>query len=127
MKLQGGGAIVFNGSVLANIAFPGTSIYSASKGGISALTRAAAVELGPFGIRVNSVNPSITRTPMTTGRIKADDTGAETHPLAPAGVIPLGRLAEPEEMAEAALFLLSDRASYVSGQALVVDGGQSAT
>jgi NAD(P)-dependent dehydrogenase (short-subunit alcohol dehydrogenase family) len=127
MKKQGGGgAIVFNGSVLATIAFSGTSIYSASKGGITSLTRAAAVELGPVGIRVNSVNPSITRTPLTTGNIKADAEGKETHPFAPGG-IPLGRLAEAEEMAEVALFLLSDRASYVTGQALVVDGGQSAT
>jgi NAD(P)-dependent dehydrogenase (short-subunit alcohol dehydrogenase family) len=124
MKRQGGGAIVFNGSVLANIALPGTSIYSASKGGISSLTRAAAVELGPFGIRVNSVNPSITRTPMTADRIVASE-GVESHPFA-AG-IPLGRLAEPEEMAQVALFLLSDRASYVNGQAVVVDGGQSAS
>jgi NAD(P)-dependent dehydrogenase (short-subunit alcohol dehydrogenase family) len=125
MKRQGGGAIVFNGSVLANIAVPGTSIYSASKGGIVSLARAAAVELGPFSIRVNSINPSITRTPMTAGRIVKDAAGADSHPYA-AG-IPLGRLAEPEEMAEVALFLLSDRASYVNGQALVVDGGQSAT
>jgi NAD(P)-dependent dehydrogenase (short-subunit alcohol dehydrogenase family) len=125
MKRQGSGAIVFNGSVLANIALPGTSIYSASKGGIVSLARAAAVELGPFGIRVNSLNPSITRTPMTKGRIVKTDDGNETHPYA-AG-IPLGRLAEPEEMAQVALFLLSDRASYVNGQALVVDGGQSAT
>ena len=119
----GGGSIVFNGSVLASIAVAGTSIYSASKGGISALTRAAAVELGPFGIRVNSVNPSITRTPMTAGRMTTDAEGKSAHPYAQG--IPLGRVAEPEEMAQVALFLLSDRASYVTGQAIVVDGGQS--
>jgi NAD(P)-dependent dehydrogenase (short-subunit alcohol dehydrogenase family) len=128
MKLQsGGGAIVFNGSVLANIAFPGTSIYSASKGGLSSLMRAAAVELGPHGIRVNSVNPSITRTPLTTKNISAGADGAETHPYAPLGSIPMRRLAEPEEMAQIALFLLSDLASYVTGHALIADGGQSAT
>src|SRR5438876_1064971 len=119
------GSIVFNSSILAQLGAPGTSIYSASKGGIDALTRAAAVELGPFNIRVNSVNPSITRTPMTTGRITKNADGSESHPLAVG--IPLGRLAEPEEMAQVALFLLSDRASYVSGQSIVVDGGQSAT
>jgi NAD(P)-dependent dehydrogenase (short-subunit alcohol dehydrogenase family) len=126
MKAQtGGGSIVFNGSVLAGIAFPGTSIYCASKGGIAALARAAAVELGPLGIRVNSVNPSITRTPLTTGMISTTEDGDESHPFAPAKSIPLGRLAEPEEVAEAALFLLSDRASYINGHALVIDGGQS--
>jgi NAD(P)-dependent dehydrogenase (short-subunit alcohol dehydrogenase family) len=125
-KKQGsGGAIVFNSSVLAQISAPGLSIYSASKGGIDALTRAAAVELGPLNIRVNSVNPSITRTPMTAGRITKNADGSEAHPLAVG--IPLRRLAEPEEMAQVALFLLSDRASYVSGQSIVVDGGQSAT
>jgi NAD(P)-dependent dehydrogenase (short-subunit alcohol dehydrogenase family) len=124
-KQGGGGSIVFNSSVLAQIAALGTSIYSASKGGIDALTRAAAVELGPLNIRVNSVNPSITKTPMTTGRITVNADGTQSHPLAVG--IPLRRLAEPEEMAQVALFLLSDRASYVSGQSIVVDGGQSAT
>ncbi|OWJ63962.1 SDR family NAD(P)-dependent oxidoreductase [Inquilinus limosus] len=124
MKAQGGGAILFNGSVLAGIAAPGTSIYSATKGGIVSLARAAAVELGPHGIRVNSVNPSITRTEMTQGRIVKNPDGTESHPLAVG--IPLKRLAEPEEIAQVALFLLSDRASYVNGQAIIVDGGQSA-
>jgi len=125
MKAQGGGgAILFNGSVLAGIAAPGTSIYSATKGGIVSLARAAAVELGPHGIRVNSINPSITRTEMTQGRIVKNPDGTESHPLATD--IPLKRLAEPEEIAQVALFLLSDRASYVNGQAIVVDGGQSA-
>jgi NAD(P)-dependent dehydrogenase (short-subunit alcohol dehydrogenase family) len=126
MKRQGGGAIVFNASVLAGIGLPGTSVYSASKGAIVAMMRAAAVELGPLGIRVNAISPSITRTPLTAGLISTAEDGTEVSPLAPAGSIPLGRLAEPIEMAQAALFLLSDRASYVNGHALVVDGGQSA-
>ncbi|MGO1080714.1 SDR family NAD(P)-dependent oxidoreductase [Inquilinus sp. CA228] len=124
MKAQGGGSILFNGSVLAGIAQPGTSIYSASKGGVVSLARAAAVELGPHGIRVNSINPSITRTEMTQGRIVKNADGTESHPLAYG--IPLKRLAEAEEIAQVALFLLSERASYVNGQAIIVDGGQSA-
>jgi NAD(P)-dependent dehydrogenase (short-subunit alcohol dehydrogenase family) len=124
MQRQGHGAILFNGSVLARISRPGTTIYGASKGGVVSLARAAAVELGPEGIRVNSINPSITRTPMTSDRITTDAEGAEAHPFSDG--IPLGRLAEPEEIAQVAAFLLSDRASYLTGQAIVVDGGQSA-
>ncbi|MET0287055.1 MAG: SDR family NAD(P)-dependent oxidoreductase [Polyangiales bacterium] len=122
MKKQRAGAIVFNASVLSQIAAPGTSIYSASKGGLNALMRAAAVELAPHGVRVNSINPSVTRTEMTQAGIRGEGSEA-THPLARG--IPLGRLAEPEEMAQVALFLLSDRASYLTGQAIVIDGGQS--
>jgi NAD(P)-dependent dehydrogenase (short-subunit alcohol dehydrogenase family) len=124
MKKQQSGSILFNASVLAHIAFPGVSVYSASKGALVALARAAAVELGPYGIRVNSLNPSITRTPMTQGRITLDEQGRDTHPFG--GGVPLGRIAEAEEMASVAMFLLSDLASYVTGQALIVDGGQSA-
>lgn len=124
MKQQGSGAIVFNASALAFIGFPGSSVYGASKGALVSLARAAAVELGPFGIRVNSVNPSLTRTPMTEGRITKDAEGRDSHPYAQG--IPLGRMAEAEEVAKAALFLLSDLASYVTGHALLVDGGQSA-
>jgi NAD(P)-dependent dehydrogenase (short-subunit alcohol dehydrogenase family) len=124
MQHQGFGSILFNGSVLATIARPGTIAYSASKGGVVALARAAAVELGPDGIRVNSINPSITDTPMTHDRITIDADGNATHPYADG--VPLGRLAQPEEIAEVAAFLLSDRASYLTGQAVIVDGGQSA-
>lgn len=124
MKRQGSGAIVFNGSVIAQIAFPGTSIYAASKGAIVSLARAAAVELGPSGIRVNTVNPSVTRTPMTKARIAAGEDGQDTHPFAKG--VPLGRLAEAEEIAKVVIFLLSDLSSYVTGHALTVDGGQSA-
>ena len=125
MKAQGtGGSIVFTASALANIGAVGTSIYSASKGGVVAMARAAAVELGPAGIRVNTINPSVTLTPMTAPRVTKSVEGKLEHPF---GVgIPLGRLAEAEEMAQVAAFLLSDRSSYINGQAIVVDGGQTA-
>jgi NAD(P)-dependent dehydrogenase (short-subunit alcohol dehydrogenase family) len=124
MKKQGGGgSIVFNGSVLTVMAQPGTTVYSASKGAVVAIARAAGVELGPYGIRVNSVNPSLTRTPMTEKGIQVAADGSESHPAAVG--IPLGRFAEPEEIAEVVVFLLSDRSSYINAQALVVDGGQS--
>ena len=125
MKAQGtGGSIVFTASALANIGAVGTSIYSASKGGVVAMARAAAVELGPAGVRVNTINPSVTVTPMTTPRITKAADGKLSHPLAVG--VPLGRLAEAEEVAEVAAFLMSDRSSYINGQAIVVDGGQTA-
>lgn len=125
MKQQGrGGAILFTASVLADIGAAGTSIYSASKGGVVSMARAAAVELGPIGIRVNCLSPGPTRTSMASPRVRKKEDGSELHRIATN--IPLARQAEPEEMAHAALFLLSGMSSYVNGHDLVVDGGQSA-
>lgn len=123
-KQGGGGAILFNASVLASIGLAGTVTYAASKGGVLSMARAAAVELGPEQIRVNCVSPTITRTAMTESGFTKQDDGSEQHPFSQA--TPMGRVAEPIEIAQAALFLLSDHASFISGHDLIVDGAFSA-
>jgi len=125
LRVQGGGgSILFNASVLGSVGLPGTMIYGASKASVIAMARAAAAELGPDGIRVNTVSPSITRTPMTAPWFEGKGPDADANPLA--GITPLRRAAEPREVAGAALFLVSDLASYVTGHDLRVDGGLSA-
>lgn len=125
MQRQGeGGAIVVNGSVFAELGTPGISVYSAGKGGVTALARAVAVELGPDAIRVDTVNPPIIRTPLAEGGITQQEDGSEYHPHGEN--IPLGRVGEAHEVAQVALFLLSGRSSFVTGQSVMVDGGQSA-
>jgi len=99
----------------------GAVVYSASKRGVSNLTRAMALELAARGVRVNAVCPGYTRTPMT--RASLDDPATLDAILAG---IPLGRPAEPEEIAAVIAFLASDEASYVTGSAIVVDGGRTA-
>ncbi|MEU7812210.1 SDR family NAD(P)-dependent oxidoreductase [Pseudonocardia sp. NPDC049154] len=111
------GAIVLVGSEAAVHGLGGLVHYSASKGGVHALTRSAAKELAPFGIRVNAVAPGVIDTPMSR-RSKSVFGGT-----APA---PLGRLGRPEEIAKVALSLASDLASYVVGEIVNVDGGRMA-
>ncbi|QPC42907.1 SDR family oxidoreductase [Kaustia mangrovi] len=119
MTERGGGAIVFIGSVYGAGGAPKRTAYCASKGAIHNLTQSLAVEWGPLGIRVNCVAPTGVRTPMVQSLIdqgiyNLDGVRART---------PLGRLAEPEEVAAACGFLASDEASMVTGHVLPVDGG----
>lgn len=112
------GAIVNVSSVSAFVGFRDHAAYCASKAGLDGLTRVMAVELGPMGIRVNAVNPTVTLTPMA---IKA--WSDEAKAAAMLRRIPVGRFAEPDDVAEVILFLLSDAAAMVHGVSLPVDGG----
>ncbi len=112
------GRIVNLSSTAATSGAPGDYIhYAASKAAVDAFTLGLAKELGPLGIRVNAVSPTVTRT-----RIHADGGKPERVEQA-AGRIPLGRVGEPEESAEAVIWLLSEEASFVSGSILKVSGG----
>lgn len=113
---RGGGAVVNVGSVAGVRAVPAQSAYAAAKGGLLALTRALGAELAPRGIRVNAVVPGVLDVGMAA-RMPHD---ARDRWLAQ---IPAGRAGRAEEVADAVLFLASDQARYVVGQALVVDGG----
>ena len=121
MLRDGGGAIVNLSSIGGFAGHPGRSAYNAAKAGISCLTQVLGVEWAARGIRVNAVAPAVTRTEMLEhvlrtleGATKRGEYAART---------PMGRVAEPEEIAECVAFLASDRARFVTGTTLLIDGG----
>lgn len=116
------GAIVNISSRLAVVGMPGVSGYAASKGAMNAFTVAAAVELAPLGIRVNAVAPGMTRTPLIEAWLseQPDPAAAEAEV---SGRVPLARLATPEDIAGAAVFLASPESGYITGAVLPADGG----
>jgi NAD(P)-dependent dehydrogenase (short-subunit alcohol dehydrogenase family) len=121
MEAQGHGSIVNISSTFGHRGVAGASVYSASKHAVEGLTKSAALEAAEYGIRVNAVAPGATDTDMLT-RFAG---GAERKAALQAGV-PLKRLGEPSEVANAILFLASGHASYVTGQILAVNGGKTA-
>ncbi|WP_274650609.1 SDR family NAD(P)-dependent oxidoreductase [Paenibacillus humicola] len=118
LYLSDGASIILNGSVLAKAGGPGWAAYAASKGAVSSMARVFVSELAPRGIRVNTVIPGATRTPIwgQPERLEQIEAGL-------ASGIPLGRLGEPEYVANTALFLASDASSYITGAEINIDGG----
>lgn len=119
MLKQGKGAIVNNASIAGLVGFPGIPAYVASKHGIIGLTKNAALEYAKLGIRANAVCPGVIKTPMVdrfTGKSKEVEKQFET-------MEPVGRLGQPEEVAEAVVWLCSEASSFITGDAIPVDGG----
>jgi NAD(P)-dependent dehydrogenase (short-subunit alcohol dehydrogenase family) len=121
MLANGGGSIVNMGSIYGLSGLTGDVAYAASKGGVIQLTRTIALEYARRGIRVNCICPGFVETPLLT---------SQTGGLPPEAVgkvsVPMGRLATPADIAETALFLASDRAAFITGAIISVDGGMSA-
>jgi NAD(P)-dependent dehydrogenase (short-subunit alcohol dehydrogenase family) len=125
MAERGGGSIVNVTSRLGLVGLPGSAVYGASKGALHALTRGAAIEWAPIGIRVNSVAPGLTETPMIKVWVEAHD-DPEAFRRQREQTIPQGRFADPEDVAAAVVYLASDEARSVTGASISVDGGYTA-
>jgi NAD(P)-dependent dehydrogenase (short-subunit alcohol dehydrogenase family) len=121
MIARGGGSIVNVASTAALIGTPGLVAYAASKAGVAALTKGAAVEYGKHNIRVNAVCPGVIKTPMYDAGI-ADNPGVVDYLMS---LVPLGRTGFASEIANPLLFFASDASSYITGAILAIDGGQT--
>ena len=117
MMRKKSGVIVNISSVSSIMAIPGQSVYSATKGAVNAMTRTMAKELAPYGIRVNAVAPGVVQTDMVAQSVDGQMLAALK------GMTPLGRVAQPDELAGAYVYLASDAASFTTGAILAVDGG----
>lgn len=125
MRKRGGGAILFTGSTAGLVGSMASPVYSAEKFAVVGFTKSLAQRFAPDNVRVNVVCPSIADTPMKQGFIGAHDDPEAFEKVLKAS-IPLGRFASAQDVANAALFLLSDEASFITGVALPVDGGFTA-
>jgi NAD(P)-dependent dehydrogenase (short-subunit alcohol dehydrogenase family) len=121
MKRNGGGSIINISSIYGLVGSAGRIPYHASKGAVTVVTKAAALELAPYGIRVNSVHPGFIDTPMTAPLL-ADERTRQWM----LNATPIGRIGRPEDVAYGILYLASDEASFVTGSELVIDGGYTA-
>jgi len=119
-----GGSIVTIGSINSFIAWPNSAVYTATKGAVLQFTRAIALDLAPRGIRANCVCPGVIDTPLTRSFLQGDD-AAELE-AEYAAISPMNRMGTAREVADAVLFLASDEATFITGAALMVDGGTTA-
>ena len=122
---SGGGSVINLSSILGKVGLPNAAAYCASKGGVLLLTKAAALEWAPLGIRVNSVHPGFIETPMVATAMRNAENGNEMRDQL-ISAHALGRFGAPREIADAILFLASDESSFMTGAELVVDGGYTA-
>lgn len=125
MRAQGGGTIITMGSEMGIVAVPESPAYNASKGGVIMLTRSLAIDLIRDNIRVNSLCPGITRTPLLQAEVD-NSLDPEKTAAEQAAWAPIMRVADPAEIAHGALFLASDDSSFAVGSCLVLDGGFTA-
>jgi meso-butanediol dehydrogenase / (S,S)-butanediol dehydrogenase / diacetyl reductase len=124
-RKAGGGSIINVGSVLGLVAMKDRAAYCASKGGVTLLTKAMALDHAHENVRSNCICPSIVETELVQGLFSASEEGKALR-KARIGQIPLGRMGRPEDVAELAVFLASDESSWLTGAAIPLDGGLSA-